>query len=1498
MATYDFASLASSAGTPIAFDPATDILSFSSAYAPANLRIEQVGGDVIIRNGYAVRLTSVSFSALSDLNFLFGGLHLVRLGSAGNDTLDNSAVGRSYYDLRLGGSDTVVGSGTGADTIYVGAALDSGDRINGGGLFSYQEDRLILGGTYLDEVVLGPNTVTGVKFFIAEAGSTIRLKLDANTTKAVDRFYVVATAQGQGDMLSLDGSAVTTGFTVQSGAGADMIRGGTKSDFLDGGAGNDVVYGGTGNDELHGGAGDDTLYGDDGDDTLYGETGADALYGGNGDDKIYAGGGAPAGMADRLYGDAGNDTLYAGAIGDLLTGGSGADIFVPVLGSFSALAAAAPIADFSRAEGDRISLSYVSENNGYRKAVLRGAVEAGFTLTIGAHLGGEDIGSGYMQTWSYRSGTRTYFIGDLNDNRVLDATDFVLAVDGPDVPAVLTNDDFVAGSFTSGLRLGTEGDDVGGQMDGTSGNDLIYGFGGNDVINGFAGNDTIYAGDGDDIVDGGAGANIIHGGAGSDTLNGGDSQDTIFGESGIDIIHGGAGNDILYAGSALYDPVTGVPAGAYDQVYGEAGDDILYGTAGADLLDGGADDDAIYGGGGADTLRGGDGDDRLYGGKDAVLEGGAGSDLLYDGATLTGGAGADVFVTGSNISSSGHFSAPATITDFNRAEHDLLDVRIINTYYDVGRSGFFGELGAGFSLTLGAQLTDADHYTDVRSYWSYREGSTTYLIGDLNGNYILDATDTVIALTGAMAPETLVASDFVYNSFGLVTGTMGDDVMTGADGYYAADVLYGLAGNDTIRGLGGGDTLYGGAGEDTLYGGDGNDHLWAGDDAAGVTNQLYGEAGDDLLNGSKGADLLDGGDGDDYLVGWLDADTLRGGAGNDTLLGGEDDDVLEGGAGNDRLRGDGGSDTMTGGSGADTFALRLYDSAHYISTLGFLDVVTDFNRAEGDRIDLEYAASAYGLRPAMLRGDVASGFTLTAGAHLGGEDIGSGFSQFWSYRDGSTTYLIGDLNDNRQLDATDLVLAFTGATAPTTLMVADFTAGTFVAGQTGTPGNDIGGPMDGTSGDDSIFGLAGDDVINGFGGNDQIYGGPGADLMSGGLGDDTYYVDDPGDKVFEYQEPGNDTIYSTVSYSLFQQFVETLTLVGTANIDATGNAQANRLNGNDGNNVLNGMAGADIMAGGKGNDIYYVDNAQDAVLEVAGQGYDSVQASVSINVVNQSIEAVTLVGTDNIDVFAGGDAELLTGNAGNNVLAGYGGAETMIGGLGDDTYYVDNIGDKVIEAQGAGNDTIYSSVSYSLFQQFVETLTLTGSLNIDATGNAQNNIINGNYGNNVMNGMAGADIMSGGAGDDTYYVDNVGDQVIEYQGYGNDKVYSSIGFDLAGQFIEALELTGSNAINALGNSQDNVLIGNGANNVLTGRGGSDTFGFRTGFGHDTITDFTFGSDVISFAAGTFGSFADVMAHASMVGGDTVIALDANNSVTVQNKQLSSFTASNFVFGGL
>lgn len=268
--------------------------------------------------------------------------------------------------------------------------------------------------------------------------------------------------------------------------------------------------------------------------------------------------------------------------------------------------------------------------------------------------------------------------------------------------------------------------------------------------------------------------------------------------------------------------------------------------------------------------------------------------------------------------------------------------------------------------------------------------------------------------------------------------------------------------------------------------------------------------------------------------------------------------------------------------------------------------------------------------------------------------------------------------------------------------------------------------------------------------DDTLIGGTGRDPMRGGAGDDIYIVNAAGQRVEEISGEGTDAVFSSVSFSLARQDIENLTLMGSSAINATGNGLANVLTGNAGANRLDGSAGADTMAGGAGSDTYVVDDLGDRVLETAAAGVDTVLSSVTFSLARQHVENLTLTGTAAIDGAGNTLANVIKGNAAANRLDGSTGADTLMGGAGDDLYIVDDAGDRVIEASGAGLDTVNASVSFSLAGQHVENLNLVGRAAIDGTGNGLANRIVGRDGANVIDGMLGADRLTGGAGADTF----------------------------------------------------------------------------------------------------------------------------------------------------
>ena len=349
----------------------------------------------------------------------------------------------------------------------------------------------------------------------------------------------------------------------------------------------------------------------------------------------------------------------------------------------------------------------------------------------------------------------------------------------------------------------------------------------------------------------------------------------------------------------------------------------------------------------------------------------------------------------------------------------------------------------------------------------------------------------------------------------------------------------------------------------------------------------------------------------------------------------------------------------------------------------------------------------------------------------------------------------------------------------------------------------------------NLTGTAGDDILDGAGN---------ADTLTGGAGNDTYVVDTTADVIVEGANAGTDTVRSSVNWTLADN-LENLELSGAA-LRGTGNGGANRITGNAFDNILNGMAGADTMIGADGNDSYTVDNLGDAVVEVAGQGVDTVNAGIDGYTLGANVEVLRLTGTARIGNGNAADNSLI-GTNGDDTLNGGAGNDVFEGGIGNDTYIVDTLGDVVMEqpfgANAGGIDTIVASIDYDLGTangNNIERLTLTGAARV-GTGNAANNIITGTTGNDTLSGAGGVDTLIGGAGNDTYLVDTTTDILTELADEGTDTVIASVDYALAeGNNVENLTLTGT-ATHGTGNSGDNVLTGTAAADTLEGMAGND-----------------------------------------------------------------------------
>ena len=291
---------------------------------------------------------------------------------------------------------------------------------------------------------------------------------------------------------------------------------------------------------------------------------------------------------------------------------------------------------------------------------------------------------------------------------------------------------------------------------------------------------------------------------------------------------------------------------------------------------------------------------------------------------------------------------------------------------------------------------------------------------------------------------------------------------------------------------------------------------------------------------------------------------------------------------------------------------------------------------------------------------------------------------------------------------------------------------------------------------------------------------------------------------------------------------------GTVSLDGAIVAPSVFITGGQDSDILTGsaigdnFAGADVMTGRGGNNSYTVDNAGDTIVENPGEGIELVFASTHF-ALPANVENLFLTGAADLQGYGNGLSNSIVGNSGNNLLAGGGAADVLNGGIGNDTYFVDDAGDAVFENAGQGNDTVFSTVHFALPAN-VETLVLQGSADLQGYGNGLLNTIFGNSGNNLIDGGTAADSMRGGVGNDTYFVEDAGDTVVENAAQGNDAVFASVNYGLSAN-LETLVLQGIADLQGYGNGLVNVIYGNTGNNLLNGFASADLM--VGGAGNDT-----------------------------------------------------------------
>ncbi|MFA6232496.1 MAG: putative Ig domain-containing protein [Rhodanobacter sp.] len=1188
------------------------------------------------------------------------------------------------------GGDDVIDGGDGNDRI---AAGEGDDRITGGA------GNDIIDGGHDDDTISG-----------GDGDDTISGDLFEDAVAHVD-FTALVSDQARKN-------------------GNDVIDAGAGNDKVVGGGGNDVIYGGAGDDRLagrgesrpvdsddldrdyiDGGSGADMITGDDGDDTLLGGDGNDIIRGDNasadtrnGNDKIYGGAGD-----DQLGGDGGDDVIYGDDGADLLIG-DGPDIDGSLHGSDLLFGGA----------GNDTLMGYGGDDSldgGDGDDVLVG--DADETLLAPVYHGNDFLSGGAGNDELQGNGGDDVLDSGVGDDRLFGGSgnDVLNGDDGKDELAGGEGNDRLAGGAENDKLWGEAGDD---ELIGGEGDDELRGGAGKDTLSGGVGVDLLIGEDGDDTIDGGAGNDSLYGSAGADHLSGGDGDDYLDGDEtavpaamhGNDTLDGGAGNDVIH-GQGGDDVITGgdgddlLFGDDYEKVF--SGNDRVSGGAGNDVIVGGAGDDELLGDDGNDSLSGGEGDDQLTGGVgDDQLAGGTGNDTYH----FERGFGTDrIFQLAGE--DSGHdiiaFGSSITASDLSyQVEGDDLIISNASSGDVLGIRDYFGP-GALLDITFA------------------------------NGSVLTRAS-----LEQQLGWVTAVVSG---NDDDVIEGTSGNDRLYGGGGN---DVMSGGQGNDYLNGGDGDDQLNGGSGENTLEGGAGNDIYTVnlgsfetilgladsdgGTDTirfnAGLSQDLvtnYQISGDDLFVGfmisgnltgamlkgflatTNGTHVIEFSDGtrltadnfrsgdnnwtgteaDDVHVGTEANDTLNGGDGNDTLSGAGGNDYLVGGAGDDTLNGNDGDDILRGVVGSDTLN----------------------GGAGNDQL--------YGTGTSNLQG-------------------GAGDDRYYVYSSSDTYYSGADAVVENGSEGVDTVYAdvysYTlSANVENLVAIYDPTVWVMHYGngsQEDLPRELVGNSLDNTI---SLASPSGFETHRG-----HIYlldGGAGADTLIGSAANEIYVVDQLGDKVVE-TDTGSyqsfDTVRASISYTLAEDSnIEALELTGAGDISGWGNSGSNILDGST-------SSGANVLYGGAGDDTYIV-GANDSIVEVAGEGNDTVlikgpgiSGGTTFTLANyQNVEGLRL---DNS--VQGGN---LLGDAGDNQLAGNGYHNVIHGGEGNDTLS----GGEISGYGSSGRDDLY-----------------------------------GDAGNDSLHASSGGADLYGGIGDDQLYGSAGADNFHYAIGDGTDVVHSSAGASL------------------------------------------------------------------------------------------------------------------------
>lgn len=318
----------------------------------------------------------------------------------------------------------------------------------------------------------------------------------------------------------------------------------------------------------------------------------------------------------------------------------------------------------------------------------------------------------------------------------------------------------------------------------------------------------------------------------------------------------------------------------------------------------------------------------------------------------------------------------------------------------------------------------------------------------------------------------------------------------------------------------------------------------------------------------------------------------------------------------------------------------------------------------------------------------------------------------------------------------------------------------------------------------------------------NLFGLDGADTITGGTQSDALYGDFNPLSQGDDQTVGGDDIIN-----------------GLGGVDFLwGGAGNDTVNGGDGNDVVQDFLGNDVLTGGNGIDFL-------AYL------YATAGVTVSLNTVAQ--QNTVGAGLDTISGFEnlGGSNfnDNLTGDSGDNIIVGNLGADTMTGLGGNDTYFVDNAGDSVVEAGGGGNDTVRTNLSVYIAPANVENIVYTGTGTFTVVAGPTAIGLTGGASADTLIGSTAGGTLDGGDGNDVLWF------------HGATTLTGGLGFDYA------IQLDGAGQTRSIGGAGVEVYVANSGNDTIDSAGATVTTILYAGAGGDAVTQsavggYAFGQD--------------------------------------------------------